>query len=135
MSQEQNIRIARQFLEGISGGSSPEYIADLFGDSVEFAIEGDVGALPWIGRTTGRDAAFAFIRDTRVLLEQIRFDVQEILASDGRAVVVGELATRVIATGRIIRSAFAIVMTVSNGKIIRFQMLEDSFAVSRAARQ
>jgi hypothetical protein len=29
---------------------------------------------------------------------------------------------------------FAIVLTVANGQIVRFQMLEDSFAVSQAAR-
>jgi ketosteroid isomerase-like protein len=37
-------------------------------------------------------------------------------------------------TGRIIETDFAIVLSVANGEIIRFQMLEDSFAVSRAAR-
>ena len=33
-----------------------------------------------------------------------------------------------------IESAFAIILTVSDSKISRFQRLEDSFAVSRAAR-
>ena len=75
-----------------------------------------------------------FIRDTRPLIEQLRFDVQDILASVDRAVIVGELTTRISATGKVIESAFALILTVSNGAITRFQMLEDSFAVSRAAR-
>jgi len=29
---------------------------------------------------------------------------------------------------------FVVVLTVANGEIVRFQMLEDSFAVARAAR-
>ena len=37
-------------------------------------------------------------------------------------------------TGKIIKTDFAIVLTVANGEIVRFQMLEDSFAVSKAAR-
>jgi len=37
-------------------------------------------------------------------------------------------------TGKILETAFAFVLTVSGGKITRFRMLEDSFAVSRAAR-
>jgi ketosteroid isomerase-like protein len=49
-------------------------------------------------------------------------------------VIVGELATRIEATGKIIESAIAIILTVFDGGISRFQMLEDSFAVSRAAR-
>jgi hypothetical protein len=72
--------------------------------------------------------------DTRRLIEQLRFDVQDILATDDRAVIVGELATRINATGKIIESAFALILTVSDGEITRFQMLQDSFAVSRAAR-
>jgi hypothetical protein len=35
---------------------------------------------------------------------------------------------------KIIKTDFAIVLTVANGEIVRFQMLEDSFAVARAAR-
>jgi hypothetical protein len=45
-----------------------------------------------------------------------------------------ELASSVNATGKIIESPFALILTVSEGKINRFQMLEDTFAVSRAAR-
>jgi ketosteroid isomerase-like protein len=54
-----------------------------------------------------------------------------ILARADRAVIVGELATRINTTGKIIESAFAIILAASDGEITRFQMLEDSFAVSR----
>jgi hypothetical protein len=37
-------------------------------------------------------------------------------------------------TGKVITTDFAIVLTVANGEIGRFQMLETSFAVSQAAR-
>jgi ketosteroid isomerase-like protein len=47
-------------------------------------------------------------------------------------VIVGELASRVKSTGQTVETAFA--LTVSGGEITRFRMLEDSFAVSRAAR-
>ena|SRR2546423_8457321 len=134
VSQERNRRIAQQLLAGIGGGVDPDEIAALFSVDVQFEIAGDVGALPWIGRRTGRSAAADFIRDTRRLIEQLRFDVQDILASDERAVIVGELTTRVNATEKIIESAFALILTVFDGEITRFQMLEDSFAVSRAAR-
>ena len=90
--------------------------------------------MPWIGRQTGRSAVSDFIRDSRRLIERRRFDVQEILASEDRAVIVGELATRINATGKIIESAFVLILTFSDGEVTRFQMLEDSFAVSRATR-
>ena len=56
------------------------------------------------------------------------------MASDARAVIVGEVATRIKATGKVIESAIAIILTVAGGLATRFQMLEDSFAVSGAAR-
>jgi len=56
------------------------------------------------------------------------------LADEGRAVIFGNLASKVNATGKIIESPFALILNVSDGKITRFQMLEDTFAVSRAAR-
>jgi ketosteroid isomerase-like protein len=49
-------------------------------------------------------------------------------------VILGELATTVKRTHRTIEGSFAIVLTISGGRITRFQMLEDSFAVSQAAR-
>lgn len=49
-------------------------------------------------------------------------------------VILGELATRVKRTNRTIEGPFAIVLTISGGRITHLQMLEDSFAVSQAAR-
>jgi len=51
-----------------------------------------------------------------------------------RALILGSLASKLKRTGKIVRTDFAIVLTVANGEIVRFQMLEDSFAVSQAAR-
>ena len=90
--------------------------------------------LPWVGRKTGRDAIVDFIREIRVLTEPVTFDVEDILASESRAAIVGSLKTRIKATGRITASQFAIILTVTDGVVIRFQMLEDSFDVSKAAR-
>jgi ketosteroid isomerase-like protein len=134
MSQEQTVRIAQQLLAQIGSGAEPDDIAALFNTDVQFEVPGDVGALPWIGRRTGRGAVSDFIRGTRLLLERVRFDVKGILANDDSAVIFGELASKVNATGRIIESPFALILRIFDGKIARFQMLEDSFAVSRAAR-
>jgi ketosteroid isomerase-like protein len=101
---------------------------------LDWNIPGDTGVLPWIGRKTGRSAISDFIRDTRSLLEPLRFEVHEVLAGDSRAVILGELASRAKGTGKTIETAFAIILTVSGGEITRFMMLEDSFAVSQATR-
>jgi uncharacterized protein len=134
MSEQQNIAIAKKLLEGIAGGREPDAIALLFDSNLVFEIQGDDGVLPWIGRKTGRQAIADFIRDIRALTEPISFDVEDILASESRAAIVGALRTRINATDKITATQFAIILTIESNAVTRFQMLEDSFDVSKAAR-
>ena len=134
MSRRQNIAIAQKLLEGIAGGQDPSDIAALFDEDLSFEIQGDDGVLPWIGRQTGRQAVADFIRDIRTLTEPVLFEVEDILASDSRVAIIGALQTRIKATGKITATQFAIILTVSGHLVTRYQMLEDSFDVSKAAR-
>jgi ketosteroid isomerase-like protein len=134
MSHQQNIAIAQRLLEGIGGGQDPTEIAALFGADLVFEIQGNDGVLPWIGRKTGRQAIANFIRDIRTLTEPVTFEVEDILASDSRAAIVGALETKIKATNKTTATQFAIILTISGGVVTRFQMLEDSFDVSNAAR-
>jgi ketosteroid isomerase-like protein len=134
MSSQRNITIAQKLLEGIGSTQNPAEIAALFDADLVFEIQGDDGALPWIGRKTGPQAVADFIRDMRALTERVTFDVEDILASDSRAAIVGALKTRIKATGKITATQFAIILTIAGDVVTRFQMLEDSFDVSKAAR-
>ena len=134
MAVQQNIEIARTLLDGIGSSRDPAEIAAAFAEDLVFEIQGDEGALPWIGRKTGREAMTDFLRDLRELTEPLSFDVDDILASDARAAIVGSLRTRIRATGKVTATQFALVLTVADGVVSRFQMLEDSFDLSKAAR-
>ena len=134
MSQEQTVRMAQQLLAHIGSGAAPEEIAGIFSVDLQFEVPADIGALSWVGSTSGRSAVSDFIRGTRRLLKRIRFEVTGIMANGNRAVIVGDLISKVKATGKIIESLFALILRISAGKIARFQMLEDSFAVVQAAR-
>jgi ketosteroid isomerase-like protein len=134
MNQNQTIAIAQTLLEGIGTGRAPEEIAALCSADLRFDVQGDTGVLPWIGHKTGRAALADFIRDLRLLTEPIAFDVEDILASDTRAAIVGTLKTRIKASGKVVDSEFAIILTIGDGLITRFQMLEDSFGVAMAVR-
>jgi uncharacterized protein len=135
MSQPQNIAIARQLLEGLGGGRAPEEIAAPFSPDLVFEIQGDEGVLPWIGHKTGRSALVDFVRDIRTMTEPLDFNVEDVLASESRAAIVGALRTRIKTTGEVTSTQFAIILTIAGGVVTRFQMLEDSFDVSRAARR
>jgi uncharacterized protein len=134
MSHQENIALAQKLLEGISSGRDPAAITALFDTDLVFEIQGDDGVLPWIGQRTGRQAIVDFIHDVRALTEPISFEVDDILASDSRAAIIGALQTRIKTTGKSIATQFAIVLTITSNVVTRFQMLEDSFDVSKAAR-
>jgi ketosteroid isomerase-like protein len=133
MTRPSSILLAQRLLAAI-GEQAPAEVAAMFSDDAPFEIPGDDGVLPWIGHRTGRQAVVDFIIGIRTLTEPLAFDVADILANDTHAVIVGELATRIKATDKVVETDFAIILTTSGGLITRFQMLEDSFAVSRAAR-
>jgi NAD(P)-dependent dehydrogenase (short-subunit alcohol dehydrogenase family) len=132
MSQDKNIAIAQRLLAGIGEAHSPDTLATLFAEDLRFEIQGDEAVLPWIGHKTGRQAAADFFREIRVLTEPVKFEVEDILGGPNRAVIVGNLATKIKSSGKVTSSQFAIILTISGEKIARFQMLEDSFDLSRA---
>jgi ketosteroid isomerase-like protein len=134
MSKNDTFQLAQEFLRRMGNGAEPAEIAKLFSENMEWEIAGDTGVLPWIGQKSGRAAITDFVNDSRAMIERLGFDAHEILASDKRAVILGSLASRLKRNGKIVKTDFAIILTVGNGEIIRFQMLEDSFAVSQWAR-
>jgi len=134
MSQIDTLHLAQEFLRRMGSGVEPSEIAKLFSETLEWDIAGDTGALPWIGHKSGRAAITDFVRDSRAMIERISFEVHDILASDKRAAILGSLTSKLKRNGNVVTTDFAIVLTVANGEIVRFQMLEDSFAVSQMAR-
>ena len=134
MGAQQNIAVAQTLLARIASGQEPEAVAALFDENLVFEIQGDNGALPWVGHQTGRQAIVDFIGGLRALTEPIAFEVEDILASENRAAIVGALRTGINITGKITASQFAIILTIENNAVKRFQMLEDSFDLSKAAR-
>lgn len=134
MSIEDNLQVAGQLLQKIAAGESPEAIGALFSADLAWHIPGDPAALPWLGRKHGRTAAEEFVRDSSQLIERTSFAVHDVLASEQRAVIVGELKANVPATGKIIETPFTIVLRIAGGEITEFLMLEDSLAVSAATR-
>ena len=134
MNQNDTLRLAQEFLRRMGSDAEPAEIAKLFSETLEWDIAGDTGALPWIGHKSGKAAITDFVRDSRAMIERISFEVHDILASDNRAAIFGSLTSKLKRNGNVVTTDFAIVLTVANGEIVRFQMLEDSFAVSKVAR-
>ncbi|MEE3663163.1 nuclear transport factor 2 family protein [Brenneria sp. g21c3] len=133
MTNEDSRRVA--LYHGAQAPDDPQALAEilaLFADEVDWDIPGNLEAVPWIGPRRDSESVGAFYRELAARITPERFEVQRILADVDTAAVLGELASRVNATGRLIESPFAVVLTVGDGRITRYRMLEDSHAVAAA---
>src|SRR5207245_5468322 len=134
MKQNDALHLAQEFLRRMGSGAEPAEIARLFSEKMEWEIAGDTGVLPWIGKRSGRAAITDFVNDSRAMIERISFEVHDILASEARAVILSSLTSKLKRTSKIIRTDFAIVLTVANGEITRLQRLDERYADSQQAR-
>jgi N-ethylmaleimide reductase len=126
--------VVKQYFDRIQSGAEPEAIAALFSETVDWDIPGDVDRVPWIGRRKGRSGVADFIRELREQDDPIRFEVHSIVAEGEKAVALGEFASRIKKTGKVIESEFAFEFTVHDSLIVRYRLFEDSFAAAKAAQ-
>lgn len=100
MTQTRNVSIARPSRSPCRS-HHPEAVAKLFGEDVLFEIPDDNGVLPWIRHRSGRSAVANSIASMRAMTEFLTFAVEDVMASEAGAVFVGELASRIKATGNL----------------------------------
>ena len=64
-----------------------------------------------------------------------RFEPKEFLAVDDKVIVLGDDTGRVKATGTVVDTEWAHVMTIRNGKVVRFHEYEDTSALVDALQK
>lgn len=121
-----------RYFELLRSGADPQTLAALFNENVDWIIAGDTARVSWIGRKVGRAGVASFFAELREKIESVRFDRHRLLVDGNRAVVLGELVSRVRPTGKLIETEFAFDFTVEDGLITRYRMFEDSVAVAAA---
>lgn len=132
MSHDSTRSIVEALFNRVGSGAELSDIASLFSDQVDWYIAGDVDTVPWIGKKTGKAGAADFYRQIREQIESLQFEINDMLISGNRAVVLGYLESLVKRTGKVIKTEFAFDITTHENQIIRFRMFEDSFAVAQA---
>jgi ketosteroid isomerase-like protein len=120
-----------------TGEGDPERIAELFAERFDWRlawpVEGNPGA-PWnLARSTRADVAEHFrTLDAYHVPEKREASLARFLVDGTDAVVLGEIAQTVRATGRSYRSPVALHFTVEDGLITRYHVYEDSLTIARA---
>jgi ketosteroid isomerase-like protein len=107
-------------------------ITDLFADNVDWYIPGNEMIAPWLGRRSNNAEVHKFFAMLWKNSEPVSATIDHIFTDAEHAVITGDFSTRMLETGNIVDSLFCIQLTVSEGKIVRYRLLEDSYAVSES---
>lgn len=111
-----------------------EIIDTLFCEEVDWYIQGD-NRIPWIGRRNSRADVRAFFKLLWANTVPVDASIDQLLIHEVHASIAGRFSTRIISANQIFTSVFSIHLTVSGGLIKRYRLLEDSFLLSKIARE
>ncbi|MGS2764460.1 nuclear transport factor 2 family protein [Sinomicrobium sp. M5D2P9] len=131
MYTEQTQQLVQQFLQALTQRKLPELL-ELFAEKVDWYIPGNAQLAPWLGRRESKQEIEEFFMLLWESTKPVDARLEHILAEGNFAVVTGEFSTEMLKTGKIVDSMFSIHITVENGKIVKYRLQEDSYAVAEA---
>ena len=125
----QTQEIVQQYLMNLTQRNLDK-ITELFSDNVDWYIPGDINKAAWLGKRSSKQE----IKDFYSLLwentEPVSAQIERMVIDNDYAVITGEFSTKMLQTGNIVDSLFCIQITVKDNLIIKYRLLEDSYAVS-----
>ena len=117
---------------GAMGSGDMDTFFSLMHEDMVWHNEGDK-AMPWIGPWKGRDEITAFLGMFGSNLQTTKWENQDVLASGDTVAVFGVMNGVTTKSGAEIGDfTFALRAKVKDGKVILWNWLEDSYAVSKA---
>jgi uncharacterized protein len=120
--------LVETFFRQLATGDVDAFTA-LLAEDVDWLIPGDAGLAPWVGPRNTRDGVADYLRRLRSSVEPLSAEVQQIFVDGETAVAVGEFASTMLATGKIVESPFFAHFVFRDHLVVRYRLLEDSHAV------
>ncbi|MFB9055912.1 nuclear transport factor 2 family protein [Mariniflexile ostreae] len=124
-------KITEEFLDYL-GKRDLNNLISLFSENIEWEIPGNVEKVDWLGKRSSKDEIKKKFEMLWSATEPLSVRINKIFMEDDEAVIAGAFSTRMLKTNKIVDSIFFIHMVVKDQKIIKYTLLEDSYAVSEA---
>lgn len=133
MSEQDNARVVQQFFKAITEGDAPG-AAQILTDDVVLVSPGPKDQLPWAGEYHGPGGILQYYTALSQGVEITGMEGSETIAQGDKVVMLGQHTARVRATGKTYELNWAMVFTLSEGKISAVRSYHDSYVVAEAAR-
>ena len=124
MSEQDNLKLVQEGYADFGRGDVQSLLGK-FAEDIEWVSPGSKNN-PLAGTYNGRARVGEFFKNLSDLTEMSTFEPREFIAQGDKVVVLGRETGRVKATGRTFESDWAMVFTLRNGKIVRFQEYADT---------
>ncbi len=102
----------------------------MFSEKIDWYIPGDKEKASWLGRRKNRQEVEEFYELLWKNTSPLSATIENILFDGNTAVIIGEFSTKMLLTDNTVHSLFCIQITVENNLIVRYRLIEDSYAVS-----
>jgi len=129
MNTVQTQNIVHNYLQLLSQRDL-ENLTALFADHIDWYVPGNKDRAPWLGKRNCKEDVKAFYELLWENTEAISAQIEHIIVDDNFAVITGDFSTRMLQTNNVVDSLFCIQITVNEGLIVKYRLLEDSYAVS-----
>ncbi|MFD4366724.1 nuclear transport factor 2 family protein [Rhodococcus sp. NPDC058521] len=129
--QAEPAEVVDSFFAAIEAGRIEDVIA-LLDPQVSWEVPGDPSAVPWVGHRVGPEAVRDFYTCLLEETEREAFSFGPVLTENELVLVPGNFAYRFPRTCGYYSGEFVIAFTVREGRILRYQMHEDSFGLGVA---
>jgi len=132
MSTQDNLKAVQGIYAAFGQGDIPT-ILNALADDVEFH-EPPGGEPPFTGAYYGRAGAGTFFQRLAEAVDVLAFEPQELIAQGDVVVALGRYRFRAKATGIAYDTDWAMVWRFHGGKVVRFQIHDDSATEAAALR-
>jgi ketosteroid isomerase-like protein len=124
VKESENVDVVRQAFQCFGAGDIAGLL-NQFASDVSWETPG-APRIPYAGRFKGRDQVATFFEGLGRTAEFTQFEPREFVAQGDQVVALGHYAGKGRTTGRPFDTAWAMVFTVQNGKVVKFQEYFDT---------
>ncbi|QPH38902.1 nuclear transport factor 2 family protein [Pedobacter endophyticus] len=127
-------KVVNLFLQSLSQRDLKNLI-QMFAEDIDWNIPGDKDLAPWLGKRSSRDEVEEFYELLWKNTVPKSAKVNNIMVNNSTAIVSGEFSTIMLKTNKVVDSMFFIEISVENSLIVKYRLLEDSYAVSLSLKE
>lgn len=109
-----------------------EKIIEMFPEHTDWHVPGNKFLAPWLGTRTTRDQVREFFELLWHSTETVSATIDHIAVVENVVISSGSFATRMLKTQKVYKSLFFTEITIVEGLIVKYKLLEDTYGLVMA---